>query len=222
MFVIVHDNTVILGPMRWSQYKFQNTIFEECEVSATLSATNDNLDPITVSDNIKILPVQGTQNPEFNPAIEMLNGPFWVFTDTVATMSYRVESLPLDAAKNFLKDRVAGERRKKEKAGKKVTLNGVEYNFDTDRETRAILSSAAANTNNTNWKQNSDTWVEMTQAEVQTVLNAVLAYVQTCFDWEYTKLQDINNCTTLDQVVAFSTQLDTDSKEQNTNVNHRV
>ena len=196
MFVIVHDNTVILGPMRWSQYKFQNTIFEECEVSATLSATNDNLDPITVSDNIKILPVQGTQNPEFNPAIEMLNGPFWVFTDTVATMSYRVESLPLDAAKNFLKDRVAGERRKKEKAGKKVTLNGVEYNFDTDRET--------------------------TQAEVQTVLNAVLAYVQTCFDWEYTKLQDINNCTTLDQVVAFSTQLDTDSKEQNTNVNHRV
>jgi hypothetical protein len=208
MFVIVHDNTVILGPMRWSQYKFQNTILEECEVSATLSATNDNLDPITVSDTIKILPVQGTQTPQVNPVIEMLNGPFWEFTDSVAAMSYRVESMSLDAAKNFLKVRVASDRRKKENAGIKVTLNSIEYNFDTDRETRAVLSGAAANTNNTNWKQNSDTWVQMTQAEVQTVLNDVLAHVQTCFDWEYTKLQDINNCTTLDQVAGISTQLD--------------
>ena len=194
MFVIIHDNTVILGPMRWSRFKFENVILEECEVDTTLPATNDNLDPITVSDNIKILPIQGTENPEFNPTIEMLHGPFWEFTDTVAIMSYTVQPLPLDAAKAMLKDRVAAERWNKENSGVTVNLNDTDYSFNTDKATRGVLIHAQAGTDNINWKQDRETWVTLTPADVQTVLSAVLSHVQASFDWEYTKLQAIDAC----------------------------
>lgn len=204
MFVIVHDNSVILGPMRWSRFKFENVILEECEVDTTLPATNANLDPITVSDNIKILPIQGTENPEFNPTIEMLHGPFWEFTDTVAIMSYTVQPLPLDAAKAMLKDRVAAERWTKENSGVTVNLNDTDYNFNTDKATRGVLIHAQAGTDNINWKQDRETWVTLTPADVQTVLSAVLAHVQASFDWEYTKLQAIDACVTHEDLAAIN------------------
>jgi len=204
MFVIVHDNTVILGPMRWSRFKFENTILEECEVDTTLPATNDNLDPITVSDNIKILPIQGTQNPEFNPTIEMLHGPFWEFTDTVAIMSYIVQSLPLDAAKAMLKDRVAAERWNKENSGVTVNLNSTDYKFGTDKATRLVLMNAQASSDDINWKQDRETWVILTPADVQTVLSAVLAHIQSSFDWEYTKLQAIDACASSEDLAGIN------------------
>ena len=204
MFVIVQDNTVILGPMRWSRFKFENTILEECEVDTTLPATNDSLDPITVSDNIKILPIQGTENPEFNPTIEMLHGPFWEFTDTVATMSYTVQPLALDAAKAMLKDQVAAERWTKENSGVTVNLNGTDYNFGTDRDTRLVLMNAQASTNDTNWKQDRDTWVTLTPADVQTVWSTVLTHVQSSFDWEYTKLQAIDACASSEDLAGIN------------------
>ena len=204
MFVIVHDNTVILGPMRWSKYKFENVILEECEVDITLPATNDNLDPITVSDNVNILPVQGTENPEFNPTIEMLHGPFWEFTDTVAIMSYIVQPLPLDAAKAMLKDRVAAERWTKENSGVTVNLNGTDYSFGTDRATRLVLMNAQASTDNINWKQDRETWVTLAPSDVQTVLSTVLVHVQSSFDWEYTKLQAIDACATSEDLAGIN------------------
>jgi hypothetical protein len=190
--------------MRWSRFKFENVILEECEVDTTLPATNDNLDPITVSDNIKILPIQGTQNPEFNPTIEMLHGPFWEFTDTVAIMSYTVQPLALDAAKAMLKDRVAAERWTKENSGVTVNLNETDYKFGTDKATRLVLMNAQASTNDTNWKQDRDTWVTLTPANVQTVLSAVLAHVQASFDWEYIKLQAIDACASSEDLAGIN------------------
>ena len=200
MFVIVYNNSVILGPMRWNRFRFENEIEEECELSVTLQDKNENFDPITVSDEIQILPIQGTQNPEFNPKIEYLHGPFWEFTDTNAIMSYRVEQLPLDAVKNFLKAETANERWNKENAGTKVTIGGTEYTFKTDKETRSLLSNQVGNPNGINWKISSDTWVTMTQEDVVHVLGEVLSYVQSCFDWEYSKVQEIDACLTGEQL----------------------
>ena len=204
MFIIVHNNSVILGPMRWNQYKFENTILEDCEFDANLPATNPNLDPIKVSDEIYILPIQGTENPEFNPTIEMLHGPFWEFTDSVAIRSYTVQPLPLDAAKTFLKENVSAARWIKENAGVSVTLNGVDYTFGTDRETRAVLLNAQASTNSINWKIDRDTWVTLSPTDIQTVLSTVLAHVQSAFDWEYNKLQAIDACLNLQDLAAIN------------------
>lgn len=202
MFVIVHNNSVILGPMRWNRFRFENEIQEECEVSCTLPDRNDDLDPIVVSNEIKILPILGTENPEYNPKIEILHGPFWEFTDTQAIYHYEVVPMNIDSAKNMLKEQVTAERWNKENAGVNVTLNGTEYTFKTDKETRAILHNAVSNMESINWKQDQETWIQMTNGDTQTVLTAILTHVQACFDWEFNKFQEIDACNTLEMLDA--------------------
>lgn len=203
MFVIVYNNFVTLGPMRWNRFRFENEIQEECEVTVTLPDRNDNMEPIIVSDEVKILPIQGTENPEFNPKIEFLNGPYWEFTDSVAIMSYRVEDLNLDAAKSMLKQQTADVRWKKEMSGVEVAINGTTHKFATDRDTRNVLQShITAGLESVNWKFNTDTWIQLTQAQLQEVLSATLTHVQSAFDWEMQKNTEIDSCTTLTELDA--------------------
>ena len=62
MFVIVQNNYVVLGPMVWNRFRFQNFLLEECEVTFTLDSRNDSETPVVVSDEIKILPTASTPN----------------------------------------------------------------------------------------------------------------------------------------------------------------
>lgn len=198
MFVIVYNNSVIMGPMRWNRFRFQNELLETCEVEMTLLDKNDNLEPLIISENIQILPVQGTPNPQYNPRTEFLNGPFWEFTESAAISSYRVEPLAIDAVKNMMKAEVAAERWSKEVANVEVTIKGSTYQFPTNRDTRYVLQNALlSSTNSFNWKLNTDVWVTLTNTEIQSILDAITAHVQSCFDWEFAKIGEIDAAKTL-------------------------
>jgi len=205
MFVIVHNNYVVLGPMRWNRYRFENFLTEELEVTYELPTNNNSEIAITVSDEIKILPVQTTQNPAYNPKIEMLHGPIWEFTDSAAISSYEVHPIAIDAVKNTLKDQVATERYNREITTVDVTINDTVYKFSTSRDTRNVIQNAlTASTSSFNWKMDRDTWVTLTNTELQAILDAITVHVQSCFDWEYSTIAAINACTTsaeLDAVV---------------------
>jgi arabinogalactan endo-1,4-beta-galactosidase len=189
--------------MTWNRFRFQETIFEDCEeFSVTLENRNDEMNPVIVSDDIKILPVQGTPNPEFNSKIEMLHGPFWEFTDTVAISSYEVWSMPVDAVKNQLKAVLAAERYRKEIAGVKVTIQNTEVTVDTTRDIRNNLVHhyVLMEDNDTiQWKFNT-TWLTLTKSEVETLVKAGKSYIQTQFEWEANLIIEINNATTLEQL----------------------
>jgi hypothetical protein len=206
MFVIVYQNSVILGPMRWNRFRFENTIFEDCEeFSVTLADRNDNFEPVVVSDDIKILPVQGTPNPDFNPKIEMLHGPFWEFTDTAAISSYTVWPMPVDAVKNQLKAVLANVRYNKEVAGTKVTVQGIEVTVDTARDTRNNIAQQyllMGDTDTVQWKFK-ETWLTLNKTELGNVVKAGSDYVQTQFQWEAGLITDIDNATTLEQLDAI-------------------
>lgn len=207
MFVIVYNNTVILGPMVWNRFRFENTIFEECDnFSVTLENRNDSLSPVIVSENIKILPIQGTENPIFNSKIERLHGPFWEFTDSAAISSYTVEPLPIEAVKNQLKAVVAHKRYTREVSGVKVTIQNLEINADTTRENRhnVLQQYILMGDNDTiQWKYN-DIWLTLNKAEVEILVKAVANHVQAQFDWESSKNQEIvnaNSLTELDSII---------------------
>lgn len=204
MFVIVHNNSVVLGPMRWNRFRFQNFLKEELEFISELP-TNNAEAAITVSDEIKILPVQNTSNPAYNPKIEMLYGPIWEFTDSAAISSYEVQSIAIDALKNMLKEQVAAERYSREISTVDVTINDTVYKFSTSRDTRNVIQNAlTASTSSFNWKMDRDTWVTLTNTELQAILDAITVHVQTCFDWEYSTIAAIDVCTTsveLDAIV---------------------
>ena len=202
MFVIVFNNNVILGPMRWNRFRFENEILEECEVSATLPDRNDNLDAVAVNQDIKILPVVGTPEPQFNPKIQFLNGPFWQFTATQAISSYVPEYKPLEAAKNQLKELVTAERYKKEVAGVKVTVQGVDVTVETDRDTRNVFVQKfmlMGDNDTVNWKF-PETWLNLTKSDLGLIVASGAGYIQSQFDWELNKFNEIDVCTTLTQL----------------------
>lgn len=201
MFVIVYNNLVILGPMRWNRKRFENEIQEECEVTTTLPDKNEN-NPIIVSDNVKILPVQPTENPPYNPRIENLHGPFWEFTDTVAISSYIAQPLPIDAVKSQLKKDCATERYKREIAGTKVTIQNTEVTIDTNRGSRDIFVQKyllMGDTDIVQWKF-PEGWLELTKSELGLIVSAGAAHVQDQFNWESTKIVEIDSCETLEQL----------------------
>lgn len=206
MFVIVYQNSVILGPMRWNRFRFENTIFEDCEeFSVTLADRNDDLTAVVVSDDIKILPVQGTPNPEYNSKIEILHGPFWEFTDTAAISSYTVLPLPVDAVKNQLKAVLANQRYIKEVKGTTVTVQGTEVTVDTARGVRDTLTQKYLlmdDYDTVQWKF-PQTWLTLSKAEVGNIVRAGADYVQAQFEWEAGLIAEIDNATTLEQLDAI-------------------
>lgn len=205
MFVIVHNNYVVLGPMRWNRFRFQNFLKEELEFITELPSNNDAENAIFLSDEIKILAIQTTSNPTYNPKIEMLHGPMWEFTDSVAISSYEVQPIAIDAVKNMLKEQVASERYSREITTVDVTINNTVYKFSTSRDTRNVIQNAlTASTSSFNWKMDRDTWVTLTNTELQAILDAITVHVQSCFDWEYSTIAAIDACTTsaeLDAIV---------------------
>ena len=203
MFVIIHNNSVILGPMRWNRFRFENTIQEECEVSTSLPDTNQLA--IVVSADVKILPVQGTQDPVFNPRIEFLHGPFWEFTDTIAISSYQVEPYNIDAVKSQLKAESMDQRWKTEVAGTKSTIQGVEITISTSREDRHIFIQKfllMADLDTVQWKF-PEGWLTLTKSDLNQIVTTSALYVQQQFDWESTKIAEIESCESLQQLDAI-------------------
>ncbi len=206
MFVIVYENRVILGPMRWNRYRFENEIAEECDVVATLPNRNDSFDPIVVNESIKILPIQGTENPPYNPTIEILHGPFWTYTDTRAVMSYQVMPMQLDAAKNQLKAVVADERWRREVGGFDMELQNQTVRIDTARGSRDVYAQQymlLGDAETVNWKF-PGVWLTLSKAELGAIASSVTAHVNAAFAWEVAKISEIDSCLTLEELAAVA------------------
>lgn len=201
LFVIVYNNSVILGPMEWKARRFSEVIEDECEIKVTLPLVNETY--YEVNNEIKIYPVQGRPIPEYNTKTEFLHGPFYEYIDGVAYSSMVVEQLPLLAAQNFIKQEAATLRWKKQNSGVKVTLNGTEYTFPSDLNTKSIFHQyITSNLESVNWKIDQDTWITLSKSDIQTVFNSIVNHVQSAFDWEAAKLTEIVGSThdTLDKI----------------------
>jgi len=180
--------------MKWNARRFTEVIEDDCEITVELPLTNDSY--YEVNDEIKIYPVQGTPNPEYNIKTEYLHGPFYTYVDGVAISSMVVEQLPLSAAQNFVKQEAANVRWTKQNSGVNVTLNDVEYTFNTDLQTKSTFHQyITADLESVNWKVNQDTWIVLSKSDIQTVFNSIVNHVQSAFDWEVAKLSEIVNTT---------------------------
>lgn len=202
MFVIVYDNQVVLGPMRWNRYRFENFLVEEHEIAATLPQNNDPETMVTVDDSCAIYPVQGSPDPIFNPTIEMLHGPFWDFNNGIATSSYQVQSMSVDAVKNMLIAQAADERYRREIAGTTIIIQDTSVSVGTDRDNRAVVNNTyliMKDTDTVQWKF-PETWLNLSRQDLATVVTGINTHVQEQFAWENLKVTEINACTTLEEL----------------------
>lgn len=205
MFIIVHENFVTWGPKPWNKLGFEDVLRTDCEVEYTLPQRNDNQDPIIINENTKILKVVALDAPQCNPKIQRLNGPYYNFYDDKAESYMVVEDLPIDFVRGNLKGRVATNRYTKEVEGVKVTIQGHEVTVDTSRNGRQIFFDAAltmTDSETIGWKF-PETWIDVTKSDMQQIVAAGKAHIQTWFDWEKNKIIEIDNATTLAELDAI-------------------
>lgn len=203
---LIHNNSLELGPMGFN-VKYINADLEDLEVEERISPQSYTDLPIHFSDGLThLLPIEKVV-PEHDPKYHNIGNLTWeiVEEDNIPVkvrFTYPIVDKTLEEVKVIRKQEVAPYRREKENTTITLDINGNSVQVSTSREERVLLASKlSAAPASCNYKFLSG-WLEVTTENLQTIITVIDAKVQEAFDWELAKLQEIDACTTIDEVYA--------------------
>jgi hypothetical protein len=203
---LIHNNSLELGPFG-ANVRYINEELEELEVVERISNQSFTQLPIHFSDGLTHLLPTERVIPENDPKYHNVGNFSWEIIEengvpTKVLLTYPITDKILEEVKTLRKQEVSPYRREKENTILTLTINGTEVEVSTSREERLLLASKlAASPGPHNFKFH-NTWLEITTAELQYILNQIDIKVQEAFDWELAKLQEIDACNTIDDVYA--------------------
>jgi hypothetical protein len=203
MYAVVYQNKVIVGPMSWNRAIFQGSL-ERRGILDTLPRVAPEELPYVINDDAQIMAVEEVR-PEMNPMVEYYYGPLWEITETKAIANYEVVDTNIEFARNNFKSKAAEERWKKETAGTKITINGVEVSLDTTRDGRNVFIQkfVMMGANDTvNWKF-PESWVTLSKSDFDTIITAIDTHVESCFTWEKSIVDQIDESETKEDLLAI-------------------
>ena len=201
---LIHNNSLELGPIGFN-VRYINSELEDLEVEERISPQSYTDLPIHFSDNIThLLPLEKVV-PENDPKYHNIGNFGWEIikendVPVKVILTYPITDKTLEEVKEIRKQEVSPYRREKENTTITISLNDTQVEVSTSRDERLLLASklsAAPGPHNYKFK---NTWLEITTAELQTIVSAIDVKVQEAFDWELSKLQEIDACLTIDDV----------------------
>jgi len=185
-YAIVHNNQIRVGPRDYhtgffKDYLEQNNVNYNFPFDAPIES-------LIINDEISLVPVQDTQIPDYHPVTEQLAGPFYEVNTTLITGTYNVVDVPIDAARNKMKEILAALRYFKENKVIDVTVQNTLVKIDTSRgSTRDFWTQTylLMGDNDTKLvKFINGVWLTLTKSDVNTILTAINTTVQDAFAWE--------------------------------------
>lgn len=203
-FALIHDNQLILGPIGFN-VRMINSELEDLELTDRISPQSYTEVPIHFSDNLTHLVQIEKIIPENNPKYQNIGNFTWEIVGennqpTKVILTYVIEDKSLDEVKYIKKQEVSPVRREKENTVINLTVNNIDIEVSTSREERLLLSSKiTANPISCNYKF-VNVWVEVSTENLQYIVEQIDIRIQEAFDWELSKLQEIDACTTIDEV----------------------
>lgn len=209
MYALVHNSQLIIGPINYN-YRLINAELEELEVNAKVSPRDYERVPIIFDANTALVPVV-QDIPTYDERFESIGNFEWsIFQENGyperVDMTYTINSKSLEQIKEEYKSRVSPIRWSKENDQLLIlTINNTQVQVLTSREERAQFVNKLVSCSNIpnathNYKFRNDVWVEIGCTEIEYILQQIDEAVQDSFDWEYTKLQEIDACTTGQEV----------------------
>lgn len=202
MFVLIDQyQQVHLGPIHWNATVIQNFINDEFGTMVVLPSTPPSNIPIVINDTHQLLPAELVHPKTHNPTIEQYAGPFWSVVNNVAIGTYTNTPRSLDVIKNELFATAAHNRWMKEVGGITLVIQNKAISVSTQRGERDTFFHALQTlspTDTRTWKFK-EGWLTLTYTDLQSIVNAIAAHVQSAFDWEQTKIVEIN-AATFDQI----------------------
>lgn len=219
MFVLVENNSVVLGPNDYNKKRFETILKEELEIDFTLPTSLNSY--LEINSSVQIYPVKYENPPVINSKIEILNGPFWNFSNQTATASYQPLTKPIDSIKSEMTGDLANKRWKKETEGVVIPLQNKLVWVTTQRGERDIfLQAVQLGSNGATWKLTEveqvaveidpsgysvkgTLWLTLSTAELQQIVGAIVSKVQSAFDWENNYSNQIKSATTVEELDAI-------------------
>lgn len=215
MFLIVENESVVLGPMEWRKNYFESCLRDDCDISFLLPKTNPDRTPFIVSETVRIIPVTdiGISN-SFDPETQWLNGPFYNFFEDRAEMYHTAYDKPLEVFKNEKKAEVAASRYKYENGGIFLTIQNQEVFVYTSREDRNIYIQAfQLGADQVSWKFG-EIFLTLSNEELGYIVSQSMIHIQAVFDWEKVKRNEIDATSTLEEVKMIQTISDNPNWER--------
>lgn len=201
---LIHNNSLILGPMGYN-VRMINSELEDLEVAETITSQSYIEMPIHFSDGLThLLPLE-KEIPENDPKYHNIGNFSWeiIKEDDIpikVKLTYPIIDKTLDEIKFIRKQEVKPERQRKENQVLTLIVNNTEVQVSTSREERLLLTSKLSASSGTYNYKFLNTWLVITQQELQYIISEIDSFVQQAYDWELLKLQEIDACETIDDV----------------------
>lgn len=206
MYALIHDSQLILGPIQWN-YRLINSELEDLEIDYKVSPRSYENVPIAADVDTKTYVLPAVLSiPDYDARFQGVGNFDWVIVEennipVRVEFSYSINDKTLDVIKAEYKSQVAPIRREKENTQISLTINNTEITVSTSREQRiSLISKLSSSPGPYLFKFNDELWLEVTSTDLQTIINQIDIMVQEAFDWEYQKIQEIDACTTGEEV----------------------
>lgn len=199
MYALVNGQQLLLGPIAFN-YRMINSELEDLEVDFRVTSQDYQSVPIIITEDIRILPAI-REDPEYDPRFEYLSNAIYEIKETEVIFRTTKIEKTLEQIKNEYKEGVKPERQRKENTTITVTIQDTPITVSTSRESRLeLISKLLGNDGPYNFKFDSGIWLEITKTDLQHVISQIDLKVQEAFDWELSKLSEIDACETKEQV----------------------
>jgi len=221
MYTLVYMNQISITFDKWYLGRI-NSELRDLGVKYEVVMSDQDRVPFSLDLRTRILPLIEIR-PDCNPKTQYLDGPLWDIQEDKVIATYYTSPLNIDIAKGNLKQEVAVERYNKENVDLTLSLPfsppsyvpdsltvGVDFlpvgrtiTIRTDKASRSLLASKLPSLGDqfVNWKLQ-DGWVNLNRADIEYILSQVDKSVQSAFDWELAKVNEIDACSSLDDIDA--------------------
>jgi hypothetical protein len=205
MYVVKFKGRVVLGLIPWNAQYIQDVMRNRYRIVIELPYLEPESTefPYIVNEDITIYPASENRDDNINPMIQQYFGPTWEFLEDHVVAHYEILPLKLEDAKNNYIARAANIRYNKEISGTKIIFNNIEYNIETNRNSRSKYIEKfimLGDGESINWKF-SEQWITLTKINIQNIIQAIDEHVQSAFDWEFNINNIINSATSLDDLL---------------------
>ena len=201
---LIHNNSLILGPIGFN-VRMINSELEDFELEERITSQSYTQLPIHFSDELTHLLLIEKEIPGYDPNYYNLGNFTWEIIEEnnvpiKVKLTYPLVERSVEEVKYLRKQEVTAYRKEKENKIISLTINETEIKIATSREERLILASKLSASPGLHNYKFSNIWLEITTENLQYIITEIDKVVQSAYDWELSKLQEIDACQTLDEI----------------------
>jgi hypothetical protein len=205
MYALIHNNQLILGPMKFN-VRYFNEELEDLEIDYNVTSNSVSQVPLHIDDVTHIIPVR-EEVPEHDPKFSKLLSFSWSIVrdenevPIELLLTYPIANKTLDEVKEEIKQYLKPERQRRENSTINVEIGQNTVQVSTSRESRLdYISKFMSSSGPHNFKFSNDIWLEVENQHLENIIREIDSYVQQQYDWELNKINEIDSCTTIEEV----------------------